>query len=50
VKRVRYAIDWSQAAIDADNDEIDMELSATEERKQRGEKVDFAADIKVIIF
>ena len=47
MKRIKYNIDWSSAAIDADNDEIDMELSATEERKQRGEKIDYAGEIKV---
>ena len=47
MKRIKYNIDWSSAAIDADDDEIDMELSATEERKQRGEKIDYAGDVKV---
>ena len=47
MKRIKYNIDWSSAAIDADDDEIDMELSAPEERKQRGEKIDYAGDVKV---
>ena len=47
MKRIKYNIDWSSAAIDAEDDEIDMELSATEERKQKGEKIDYAGDVKV---